>query len=100
LSLIWEPRWVRKTLERNGIKITTCVDEKSGFIMCPICGNIDEYCPPGKTTSLEPKEGISVFFSFNDLVWHLIAHAQAAWYKKRKTVVEVEEEEVEEEEEG
>lgn len=68
--------------------------------MCPICGNIDDYCPPGKTTSIEPKEGINVFFSLNDLIWHLIAHAQGTWYRRKKVITEVEEEETEEEEEG
>ncbi len=68
--------------------------------MCPLCGNIEEYCPPGEVTNLEPKEGITVFFSPNDLVWHLIAHAKGTWLKKKKRVVEEEEEEEEGEEEG
>jgi len=100
VSLVWEPKWVRKTLEEYGIRITTCVDENTGLIMCPVCGDIDEFCPPGKTTS-RTSEDVGVFFTFYDLVWHIIAHARGEWIKAKKAMrvpVEVEEEEEAEEE--
>jgi hypothetical protein len=96
LSLFWEPRWVRKKLIVDGIEVITCVDEVTKLILCPICENIDEFCPEGRQTS-KVRENLLTFFTSRDLVYHLRSHK---YLKKFKFKVEKYEEAEEVEEEG
>lgn len=98
MSLFWEPRWVRKRFEVSGVEVVTCEDEVSKLILCPVCENIDEFCPEGKVTS-KVREDILTFFSIHDLIHHLGAHKYLRKERRFKGFEEVEEEGVEEEEE-
>ncbi len=73
MSLFWESRWVRKEFLVDGIDVITCEDEVTGLILCPICENIDEYCPENKLTS-KVKENLVTFFSPRDLIYHMKSH--------------------------
>lgn len=96
MSLFWEPKWVRKLLKFEGIEIVTCEDLSSGLIVCPICEDIDELCPEGKTTS-RVKENMLTFFTPKDLILHIKTHKRGKRPRfKLERPEEVEEEEEEE----
>lgn len=99
MSLFWEPHWVRRKYLVDGIEIITCEDEVSGLILCPLCENVDEYCPEGKSTS-KIKENVTTFFSPRDLVYHMKSHKNQKNLRfKIEKYGEAEESEEEEEEE-
>ena len=94
MGFTWQPRWVRKKLSESGIEVVTCVDETTNLIVCPICVNIDELCPPNKPSSKQI-EGVSLFFSIKDLIQHMYTHIEESWREKilPKELKESEEEE-------
>ncbi len=99
MSLFWEPRWVRKKYWVDGIEIITCEDEVSGLILCPVCENVEEYCPENRSTS-RVRENIITFFSPRDLIYHMRSHKSGKGFKfKIEKYGEAEESEEEEEEE-
>lgn len=90
MGYFWQPRWVRKKFNESGIKIETCVDEITNLIVCPLCINIDDLCPIGKSTS-KAVEGVTLFFSIKDLIHHIYSHLEETW--KERIAHEPEEEE-------
>ncbi len=100
LSYHWEPRWVRRKFEIDGITIETCVDLATGMIVCPACVDVDSLCPhEDKPTSVIPRGSPSFFFSVTDLLRHMRAHRESAWRRKVEEEEEAEEEFVSGEEE-
>ncbi len=97
MSLFWEPKWIRKRLIVEGIEVTTCEDKVSGLIICPVCENIDEFCPEGRTSS-RIKENLLTFFTAKDLICHLQTHKYGKRVKFKLEKFEEAEEEGEEEE--
>lgn len=98
MSLFWEPKWRRVSLNVNGVVIETCLDISTNLLLCPVCVRIDEVCPkegnPLKQIVDEP-----LFFSLTDLVNHLRSHTVPGGIKRIVVKKEEEEESVEEEEE-
>jgi len=93
MTYYWEPKWVRRKFEFEGVLIETCIDLNTGLIVCPECVDIDALCPSeDRPNTAVPAGTPTYFFSIADLLRHLSAHRESLW---KKTTVE--EEEAEEE---
>ena len=96
----WEPRWIRKRFEVDGVVIETCVDTTTGMIVCPICVDVESLCPYEDKPSIAlPRGNPTYFFSINDLLLHIKAHRESLWKKRVEEEEEAEEEFVESEQE-
>ncbi len=93
MSYYWEPKWVRRKFEYEGVTIETCMDLSTGLLVCPECVNVDVLCPSeDKPNNVIPSGAPTYFFSLLDLLRHMSAHRESTWKKR----VEVEEEAEEE----
>ncbi len=98
MSLFWEPKWRRVSLNVDGVVIETCLDTSTSLLLCPVCVRINEVCPEveGSFRQVVDKP---LFFSITDLVNHLRSHTISGEAKRIVVKKEEEEESVEEEEE-
>ena len=100
MSYHWEPQWIRRKFEIDGVTIETCVDITTGMIVCPACTDVDALCPSeDKPNSALPRGTPTFFFSIADLIRHMKAHRESAWRKRVEEEEEAEEEFVSGEEE-
>ncbi|RLG87936.1 MAG: hypothetical protein DRO15_03970 [Thermoprotei archaeon] len=79
----WNPKWSRRKFIYEGMEIETCVDLITGLILCPICTDIDNVCPEGKGDTQVVPEKAAYFFTVQDLIEHIKAHATSSWERKR-----------------
>ncbi|MGC8974685.1 MAG: hypothetical protein ACP5KB_00635 [Thermoprotei archaeon] len=98
MSLFWEPKWRRVSLNIDGVVIETCLDTSTNLLLCPVCVRINEVCPKDGG-SLRQIVDEPLFFSLADLVSHLRSHTISGRVKRIVIKKEEEEESVEEEEE-
>lgn len=101
MSYGWDARWVRKRFKMGeGLEVETCQDVTTGLIACPICTDISKLCPSyGEPVHVAVSSGVTLFFSPDDLLHHMRAHARAGDWRGY-TTSEEEEEELEEVEEA
>lgn len=98
MSLFWEPKWRRVSLNIDGVVMETCLDTSTNLLLCPVCVRIDEVCPK-EGSSLRQIIDEPLFFSLTDLVSHLRSHTMSSGAKRIIIKKEEEEESAEEEEE-
>lgn len=98
MSLFWEPRWHRVSLDVGGLTVETCMDLTTNLLLCPACVKIDEVCPKDRE-SLKSSVSGPLFFFTEDLIHHLRAHLFINEAKRITIRREEEEEGVEEESE-
>ncbi len=84
MALFWEPKWVRKTINYEGIELEVCFDEESKLFLCPVCNNPERYCPGDSPTNIV-SEDLVTFFTLDDLIRHLRTHAHKI-FESRKIV--------------
>ncbi|MEO3993354.1 MAG: hypothetical protein QN229_03470 [Desulfurococcaceae archaeon TW002] len=98
MSLFWEPKWRRVSLNTDGVVIETCLDTSTNLLLCPVCVRINEVCPE-VSGSFRQVVDKPLFFSLTDLVNHLRSHTVSGGTKRIVVKKEEEEESVEEKEE-
>lgn len=98
MSLFWEPKWRRVTLNIAGAPVETCLDLSTNLLACPACIKIDEVCPKDSDSIRSTVNG-PIFFTVEDLIHHLKSHLMINEVKHIIIKREEEEEGVEEESE-